>query len=497
MKINSRIAPFLALFAIFACCHVIASDGKLPGSPAEVNARQQKIAEFNQPVATNPKDAQEYCVRAFLHNIWEEYRQAIEDANHAISILPSCRAYQIRGCARTALGQVQEGIEDFDEAIHLDPKDYCAYSDRAFAHGLLGKYEKEIDDCNSAIELHAYGVVAFVYRASAYGELRQYEKEIDDCSQAIAIAPRCTAAYLARGRAFAHLGHYDKAVRDFGAAMFSLYDATSIAILLPSLLLWLLLIAASRKKRVLPQKIDRYLLLHNPFFTVIKGAPPECYPAKQLHPPLIGQIAIYLIAILWAGCVLGWCSLHSSWKEDVHWVNCCFLNVRVCILCTLPIFYGLQFLNHQKMLSPKFRNMTFGTGALFNTFVLAWLLLWLLPSMILLMSPATSIDYWLLKLLTRISVSLSTVASSLAGITLACLAYVHIVVGRHGAKLANDYKLLTSDAFNVNKFATMTDQALHDLTSLALTVGDLEKADLLSQFLLERAEKSNSGTAFA
>ena len=44
-------------------------------------------------------------------------------------------------------------IEDFDEAIRLDPQYAIAYSDRGLAYHMLGQYERAIEDFNKAIEI--------------------------------------------------------------------------------------------------------------------------------------------------------------------------------------------------------------------------------------------------------------------------------------------------------------------------------------------------------
>jgi len=56
-------------------------------------------------------------------------------------------------------GKYRQAVEQFTQAIHLDPKGefdffgYSAYPERAQAYELLGEYQKAIDDLNKAIDL--------------------------------------------------------------------------------------------------------------------------------------------------------------------------------------------------------------------------------------------------------------------------------------------------------------------------------------------------------
>ncbi len=51
------------------------------------------------------------------------------------------------------LGQYQRAVEDFDNAIRLDPQYALAYSNRALAYTLLEKYTEAQQDVDQAVEL--------------------------------------------------------------------------------------------------------------------------------------------------------------------------------------------------------------------------------------------------------------------------------------------------------------------------------------------------------
>ena len=74
-------------------------------------------------------------------------RQFDLNPDYAIS-LSTCR-----GFAKRQLGQYEAAIEDYDEAIRLNPDYTYAYSGRGFAKRQLGQYEAATEDYDEAIKL--------------------------------------------------------------------------------------------------------------------------------------------------------------------------------------------------------------------------------------------------------------------------------------------------------------------------------------------------------
>ena len=70
-------------------------------------------------------------------------------------LLVEADTYINRGHAHVALGQHQLAIQDYDEAIRLDPELAVAYGDRALAYTLLGKHKEAQQDVDRAVELGA------------------------------------------------------------------------------------------------------------------------------------------------------------------------------------------------------------------------------------------------------------------------------------------------------------------------------------------------------
>ena len=59
-------------------------------------------------------------------------------------------AYNNRGLAYANLGEYGRAIEDYDQALRLDPGYVLAYNNRGFAYKNLGEYRRAIEDYDQA-----------------------------------------------------------------------------------------------------------------------------------------------------------------------------------------------------------------------------------------------------------------------------------------------------------------------------------------------------------
>ena len=105
-----------------------------------------------QPTPTPNLTARQYFDRAGKHLDTGEYQKAIDNYDDAIRLDPQySRAYNNKGIAYKKLAQPDRAIQDFDEAIRLDSEYAHAYFNRGIAYNALGQYERAIQDFDEAI----------------------------------------------------------------------------------------------------------------------------------------------------------------------------------------------------------------------------------------------------------------------------------------------------------------------------------------------------------
>lgn len=125
--------------------------GRLNEALAEFN---EAIAEYSKATIVNPVMlAGAYHGRGGVYLRLGQLQQAIEDFDEALRLTPHGVVYLYRGIAYDALGQAERALQDLDEAIRLNPELALAYVNRAFVYIRLNKDLEAERDMDRAIAL--------------------------------------------------------------------------------------------------------------------------------------------------------------------------------------------------------------------------------------------------------------------------------------------------------------------------------------------------------
>jgi tetratricopeptide (TPR) repeat protein len=226
----------------------------------------QAMADFEQAVRFNPKNADHYVNRGFTYDKKGDYARAIADYDTALKLNPNqatarenrttalahaaqpdadkCRAgvdddaiaacgrllnfsggvvrdavYRTRGSAYFSRGEYDLAIADFGQAINGDPKNAGHYSNRGAAYFQKGEYDRAIADYGEAIRLDPKLVTAYNGRGMAYIHRDEYDRAIPDIDQALRLAPNDANLYDSRAQAYNGKGEYDRAIAELDHAI--------------------------------------------------------------------------------------------------------------------------------------------------------------------------------------------------------------------------------------------------------------------------------------
>lgn len=125
-----------------------------------------------------------------------------------------------RGSAKADIGQHEEAIAEYDQAIRLSGgSDGVAYHNRGASCLSLGRYEEAIGDYDAAIRLDAMDAAAYAMRGFAKAEVGRTEEAIADYSESIRLQPSDVFPFLNRGRARWEAGRHEEAIADFDVAI--------------------------------------------------------------------------------------------------------------------------------------------------------------------------------------------------------------------------------------------------------------------------------------
>jgi len=161
-----------------------------------------------------------YRIRGTLRMEAGADEQAIQDFNNAIALNPKDdQAYSGRGTLRLVAGNQSAAIADFDRAIGLKPGLINYLVLRGHALLVAGKLDAAIEDFNQAIARSPKNSVALNNRGLAHRKIGDIEKAIIDYTAAIAASPLYALAYNNRGYAFEAMAKKAEAVQDFRRAL--------------------------------------------------------------------------------------------------------------------------------------------------------------------------------------------------------------------------------------------------------------------------------------
>jgi len=177
-----------------------------------------------QDSSNNQKDEESFTKKVNKYcKFGEEYKNEIQDYNEAIKINPSdAVAYNNRGVEKSNLGDYKGAIQDFTKAIEINPNFESAYFNRGTAMNSLEDYIRAIENYNKANEINQskyFKIKIYINRGKAKNSIGDYREAIQDFNKAIEISPNNAHAYFNRGITKRKLEDSKEAIQDFNKAI--------------------------------------------------------------------------------------------------------------------------------------------------------------------------------------------------------------------------------------------------------------------------------------
>ena len=149
-----------------------------------------------------------------------EYDLAIQNFSEAIRLNPRyADAFYHRGFARWFKGENDLAIQDYSEAIKIDQNHVDALSRRGFVFRNIGNTDRANQDFDRATSINPTGAEGLVSRGRAYLYRGDNDGAIQDNSEAIRLDPNSHEAFTGRGLAYANKRDFDNAIRDYDQAI--------------------------------------------------------------------------------------------------------------------------------------------------------------------------------------------------------------------------------------------------------------------------------------
>lgn len=134
-----------------------------------------------------------------------------------------------RGVKKARSGNYRGAINEYTQAIQVDPNNAPAYCQRGLAFYKLRAYKEAFADYTQALRLAPQLAEAYYYRGTARRKLGYGQGAIEDFDQVIRLVPDDARAYKKRGMSRLDLGEQRGAIADLQKAAKLFSDQGKIA----------------------------------------------------------------------------------------------------------------------------------------------------------------------------------------------------------------------------------------------------------------------------
>lgn len=172
--------------------------------------------------SATPRDlARAYTVRGQAYQSQDKVGHALEDFNQALRIDPG----QAEGYASRAflelerLGQNDGALRDFNHALSLRPDFTPALVGRSRLFFRQGEFARSIHDADAVLKIDPQSARGYARRCWGRVAIDGLEAAIADCTESLRLQPTFIQALNGRGTAYLKLGEFDKAAADYDASI--------------------------------------------------------------------------------------------------------------------------------------------------------------------------------------------------------------------------------------------------------------------------------------
>jgi tetratricopeptide (TPR) repeat protein len=179
------------------------------------------VLALSMPAMSQPREERIKCLsRAHDYS----YDIVIQSCTDLISAGQETRrdtavAFNNRGVAYYMKRELDHAIEDFSQAIALDPNYSEPHEGRASAYFDKGDYDRALNDQNEAIKLDPGNVMALSNICDALLVVGQSQVALANCNEALRQQSDDAVALLHRGNAYLRLGEWDRAIADYDTVL--------------------------------------------------------------------------------------------------------------------------------------------------------------------------------------------------------------------------------------------------------------------------------------
>lgn len=196
-----------------------------PGGPQKGSVRRSDVIPLSEAVPFftsyakgNSGDAWGWAALGEAHFHRGELDEAAAAWTKSVKLNRKAWLYSDLGQLQLLRGKPTLALEDFDQALKMEPDDLFASTGRAAALAALGKHQDAVETLGPLLERAPQHTAGWIVRARSYSGLKQFEKAEADYDAALALDPQHLDALVERGIVRFGRKNLDGAEADFAAA---------------------------------------------------------------------------------------------------------------------------------------------------------------------------------------------------------------------------------------------------------------------------------------
>jgi len=184
---------------------------------------KDSLTLWNDVLKKYPNSQSAYHHRGTAYLNMGEYERAINDFHQALRMNPghpkTYSVYHNLGATYHNKKEFDEAISYYSRSIQKKPDYHLAYHHRGLAYIEKGEYDRAIADFNKVIEINPRFAEAYYNRGNLYMQTDRFDQAVSDYTRAIELNPKFYLAFYNRGMAYASNGLHDQAISDFTKAI--------------------------------------------------------------------------------------------------------------------------------------------------------------------------------------------------------------------------------------------------------------------------------------
>jgi tetratricopeptide (TPR) repeat protein len=171
------------------------------------------IRHYDNAIRLDPTYALAWDNKGIALDNLGDYEEALKTYDEAINLSNDAMAWNHKGLALYHQGKYDEAVWAFDNATWLDSKYADAWYNKGVALDNQGKYDEAIQAFNESVKLDPNYADAWYNKGVALYHQGKYDEAIQAFNESIELDPNYAEAWSNKGLALYHQSKYDEAIK--------------------------------------------------------------------------------------------------------------------------------------------------------------------------------------------------------------------------------------------------------------------------------------------